>query len=73
MANDTIVMVWKEKYRHPTSTNDSWKATVERIINQGYKVIVSAPWYLNYISYGTDWEKYYKSDPTKFLGYYFDN
>ncbi|CAG2121957.1 unnamed protein product [Medioppia subpectinata] len=60
-------MVWKEKYRHPTSQSDSWKATVSRIVGQGYKVIVSACWYLNYISYGQDWEKYYRCDPTKSL------
>ncbi|CAG2169452.1 unnamed protein product, partial [Oppiella nova] len=67
LANDTLVMVWKERYRHPTSQNDSWKASVQRIVGQGYKVIVSACWYLNYISYGQDWEKYYRCDPTKSL------
>jgi hexosaminidase len=30
---------------------------------------VSACWYLNYISYGQDWEKYYKCDPRKFQGF----
>ena len=32
------------------------------------KVLLSAPWYLNYISYGIDWHKYYKIDPQDFGG-----
>ncbi len=32
---------------------------------------MSACWYLNYISYGQDWEKYYKCDPRKFQGFIF--
>ena len=32
------------------------------------RVLLSAPWYLNYISYGTDWHKYYKIDPQNFGG-----
>ena len=29
---------------------------------------MSAPWYLNYINYGSDWTKYYKVDPMSFGG-----
>ena len=36
--------------------------------SNGYKAILSAPWYLNYIDYGSDWTKYYKVDPMKFGG-----
>ena len=32
------------------------------------QVLLSAPWYLNYISYGIDWEKYYKINPQDFSG-----
>ena len=32
------------------------------------RVLLSAPWYLNYISYGIDWHKYYKIDPQHFGG-----
>ena len=34
----------------------------------GYRAILSAPWYLNYIDYGSDWTQYYKVDPTDFGG-----
>ena len=32
------------------------------------RVLLSAPWYLNYISYGIDWHKYYEVEPQSFNG-----
>ena len=37
-------------------------ADVERITAQGLRVIYSTCWYLDYISYGMDWDKYYKCE-----------
>lgn len=34
----------------------------------GYTTILSAPWYLDYISYAQDWQKYYKVEPLNFNG-----
>ena len=34
----------------------------------GFTTILSAPWYLDYISYGQDWQRYYKAEPLDFKG-----
>lgn len=34
----------------------------------GFSAILSAPWYLDYISYAQDWLKYYKVEPLSFNG-----
>lgn len=31
-------------------------------------MILSAPWYLDWISYGQDWVKYYRVEPLEFSG-----
>ena len=34
----------------------------------GQPALLSAPWYLNYFSYGTDWLKFYEVEPLSFSG-----
>jgi hexosaminidase len=34
----------------------------------GLKAILASPWYLDYISYGADWSKYYTAEPLNFNG-----
>ncbi|ESN98073.1 hypothetical protein HELRODRAFT_139996, partial [Helobdella robusta] len=48
LPKDTIIQVW---------SGDSYD--VERVIKAGYAVIFSTCWYLDYIQYGQDWDKYY--------------
>ncbi|CAL4067414.1 unnamed protein product [Meganyctiphanes norvegica] len=62
IANDTVVHVWK--YRQDTR----WKEETGNVTAAGYRTVVSTPWYLNDISYGVDWYKYYNADPQSFNG-----
>nr|XP_012639105.1 beta-hexosaminidase subunit beta [Microcebus murinus] len=55
----TIVEVWK---------NNRYFDEISKITASGFPVIISAPWYLDLISYGQDWEKYYEVEPLNFAG-----
>ena len=53
----------------------SWASYLNRAANEGYNVILSSPWYINYISYGKynteesvmnlEFFKYYEVEPLK--------
>lgn len=51
-----------------------WKVTPDynsemaQITAAGFHALLSAPWYLNRISYGQDWQGIYKADPQSFNG-----
>lgn len=57
---NTIVNVWISDRGY------SWLDEMKNVTNKGFKAVVSAPWYLNYIGYGTDWYKYYQVEPCNF-------
>ncbi|CAG0924727.1 unnamed protein product, partial [Notodromas monacha] len=57
LSNDTVVHIW---------IGDNWQDEMAKVTRANKKVILSAGWYLNYISYGLDWEKYYLQDPEGF-------
>ena len=44
------------------------RSTISQVTRAGYQAVISSPFYLNYISYGIDWLKYYKVDITNFSG-----
>ena len=39
-----------------------------QVTKAGFQTVISSPFYLNYISYGVDWPKYYQVDITDFAG-----
>lgn len=66
MPKNTIVQVWKDN----SVLNDGtkWTDYVKKITGNGYRVILSACWFLNIIRYGSDWNDFYNCDPSDFQG-----
>ncbi len=49
----------------PNTIVQMWKGQgydLQAMVEAGQKVIYSTCWYLDYISYGQDWQKYYNCD-----------
>ncbi|NXD58062.1 HEXB hexosaminidase, partial [Corvus moneduloides] len=71
-------MVWQEVFDHkaqlkPDTVVQVWMASnyaheLSSVTGAGFTTILSAPWYLDYISYGQDWKKYYSVEPLNFPG-----
>ncbi|KAB7505389.1 hypothetical protein Anas_08753 [Armadillidium nasatum] len=63
IAPDTVVHVWKYE-----NNPKMYYPEIESVTAAGYHALLSSCWYLNYISYGVDWHKYYECDPQGFNG-----
>ncbi|XP_021092628.1 beta-hexosaminidase subunit alpha isoform X3 [Heterocephalus glaber] len=59
---DTIVQVWREE--KPVT----YMQEVELVTKAGFRALLSAPWYLNRITYGPDWKAMYNVEPLDFEG-----
>uniref|UniRef100_A0AAR2K5U4 Beta-hexosaminidase n=1 Tax=Pygocentrus nattereri TaxID=42514 RepID=A0AAR2K5U4_PYGNA len=59
LKGDTVVEVWM---------NNNVDKELQNVTGSGFTAILSAPWYLDYISYGQDWKKYYTVEPLNFEG-----
>ena len=59
IAPDTVIDVWK---------GGNWQDEMANVTKAGFHSVLSAPFYLNYISYGEDWPKYYQVEPSNFTG-----
>ncbi|XP_051875673.1 LOW QUALITY PROTEIN: beta-hexosaminidase subunit beta [Pristis pectinata] len=59
IKSDTVVEVWMAR---------NMKAELSKVTLAGFTTILAAPWYLDYISYGQDWQKYYQVEPLNFNG-----
>uniref|UniRef100_A0A8D2KS22 Beta-hexosaminidase n=1 Tax=Varanus komodoensis TaxID=61221 RepID=A0A8D2KS22_VARKO len=56
---DTIVEVWM---------GFMYQEELRKVTKEGHQAILAAPWYLDLISYGQDWKKYYSVEPLDFPG-----
>ena len=72
LLNKTIVNVWK--YHNapgptPPPTAPTWQREMANVTAAGFLTLLSSPWYLNVISYGSAdiWE-FYSADPHGFPG-----
>ncbi|CAB1318818.1 unnamed protein product, partial [Coregonus sp. 'balchen'] len=59
VKSDTVVHVWM---------GNKVEEELQKVTEAGFTTILSAPWYLDYISYGQDWQKYYRAEPLGFKG-----
>ncbi|XP_046509685.1 beta-hexosaminidase subunit alpha-like [Equus quagga] len=59
---DTIIQVWREE------APVSYMKELELVTNASFRALLSAPWYLNHITYGPNWEKVYMVEPLAFDG-----
>lgn len=65
-APDTVINVWKSAANHNPGT--TYQAEMAAVTKAGYHAVLSAPYYLNFITYGMDWWAYYQIDPANFTG-----
>uniref|UniRef100_A0A2P2I9J4 Beta-hexosaminidase n=1 Tax=Hirondellea gigas TaxID=1518452 RepID=A0A2P2I9J4_9CRUS len=63
LANDTVVHIWKDG-----GDMDRVNQELADVTASGFQTLLSSCWYLNVISYGVDWHKYYSCDPQGFNG-----
>lgn len=66
VANDTVVQVWKDVSMGTYFSR--WQEYAKELTKKKVQIVVSGCWYLNLISYGDDWRKYYDCDPRNFEG-----
>ncbi|XP_041915354.1 beta-hexosaminidase subunit beta isoform X4 [Alosa sapidissima] len=68
-------MIWQEVFDNGVKLKADTKVHVwlggydkelARVTAAGYQTLLSAPWYLDLISYAQDWQNYYKADPHSF-------
>lgn len=55
LPKNSIIHVWKDQ--------PAFMTEMKNVVQAGYRAILSSCWYLNYISYGQDWVKFYQCDP----------
>ena len=64
LPKDVLVQIWIEW----PSVDLRWRDAIGNATAAGYKVLLSAPWYLDHISATVDWRRFYEEDPEDFDG-----
>ncbi|KTF86138.1 hypothetical protein cypCar_00034075 [Cyprinus carpio] len=59
IPQDTVLEIWK---------GAKYQTELSRMTQAGHRVLLSAPWYINHISYGQDWRNSYAVQPQNFSG-----
>ncbi|XP_077067378.1 beta-hexosaminidase subunit alpha isoform X1 [Siphateles boraxobius] len=59
IPQDTVLEIWK---------GTGYQTELSKMTNAGHRVLLSAPWYINHISYGQDWRVSYAVQPQNFSG-----
>ena len=58
IPKETLIHVWK----------DGWQNTSNEVTKSGFQTLISSCWYLDHLSTGGDWVKFYNCEPTNFGG-----
>lgn len=66
--SDTLIDVWKTTDDGEHFKAHGYQGEMAAVTAAGYRAILSAPFYLNMISYGMDWWTYYQVQPANFTG-----
>ncbi|XP_077988449.1 beta-hexosaminidase subunit alpha-like [Glandiceps talaboti] len=63
LRKDAIIQVWK-------GVDRDYPQRLANVTSQGYRVLLSSPWYLNYVQnpYSQDWKLFYNVNPLNFTG-----
>ncbi|XP_062858077.1 beta-hexosaminidase subunit alpha isoform X1 [Trichomycterus rosablanca] len=61
IPKNTILEIWK-------GVPAAYRAEMSKMTKAGHRVLLSAPWYINHISYGQDWRQAYTVQPRNFSG-----
>ncbi|KAF2878770.1 hypothetical protein ILUMI_27397 [Ignelater luminosus] len=62
LPTSTTVQIWKD------SALGGWRSTARSATAAGHLVLISACWYLDHLTSGGDWGKFYNCEPLSFLG-----
>lgn len=62
LAKTAQIQIWKDTNTLPE--HRKWYEYLNEAVADGHKVILSSPWYINFVSYGfQEWFKWYQIEP----------